>query len=312
LATLEIEHEDFVYEDGRRARVVHVRGSVDTATVGQLDTALSECLGESGCLAALDMAETSYINSTGMLILIKHHDALRAGGGSLVLAAVPEVIAETFRTMGLLATFVLEPSVESAFDRLGSTEVAEVAGGAGGAGGAGAAVTFPLRFSCDSCVAALVADAPGKYRCPRCQACFEVASGAEVIAFPVRSAQSVEVCFPCQPSYVDVARAAAASAAKSLEVASFSAEALDRAVDEAIGIFAGKAPDADKRIRMFVAADSREFTVAFLSTDPELAVTKEDEEGLTFRSLRGIVDELEVTELVPEGQVLKLVKRFDY
>lgn len=311
MATLEIEHEDFVYEDGRRARVVHVRGSVDTATVGQLDTALSECLGESGCLAALDMAETSYINSTGMSILIKHHDALRAGGGALVLAAVPEVIAETFRTMGLLATFVLEPSVDSAFDRLASAGGEGASTGGEGAG-EGAAVTFPLRFSCDSCVAALVAEAPGKYRCPRCQACFEVTPGAEVVAFPVRSAQSVEVCFPCQPSYVDVARAAAASAAKSLEVASFSAEALDRAVDEAMGIFAGKAPDGDKRIRMFVAADSREFTVAFLSTDPELAVTKEDKEGLTFRSLRGIVDELEVTELAPEGQVLKLVKRFDY
>ena len=79
-----------------------------------------------------------------------------------------------------------------------------------------------------------------------------------------------------------------------------------------MGLFAGKSPDAEKRIRMYVAADSREFTVAFLSTDPELAVTKEDEEGLTFRSLRGIVDELEVTELEPQGQVLKLVKRFDY
>jgi hypothetical protein len=204
--------------------------------------------------------------------------------------------------MGLLATFVLEPTVDSALERLGQ-EAGE---------GAAAAGTFPLRFSCDSCVAALVAGAPGKYRCPRCQACFEVTPETEVVAFPVRSAQSVEVSFPCQPAYVDVARAAAASAAKSLEIASFSAEALDRAVDEAMGLYAGKAPDAGRRIRMFVSADSREFTVAFLATDPELAVTKDDEEGLAFRSLRGIVDELEVTEIEPQGQVLKLIKRFDY
>ena len=157
-----------------------------------------------------------------------------------------------------------------------------------------------------------MADSPGKYRCPRCQACFEVTPEAEVVAFPVRSAQSVELNFPCQAAYVEVARAAAASAAKSLEIVSFSAEALDPAGHEAMGLYPGQAPAGAGRIRMFVSADTREFTVAFLATDPELAVTKDDEEGLAFRSLRGIVDELEVTEIEPQGQVLKLIKRFDY
>ncbi len=48
------------------------------------------------------------------------------------------------------------------------------------------------------------------------------------------------------------------------------------------------------------------------SVDPSLALGKEDEESLTFRSLKGIVDELEIQELSPKGQVLRLVKRFNY
>ena len=172
---------------------------------------------------------------------------------------------------------------------------------------------FPLRFACDSCVAELVADGPGKYRCPRCQSCFEVTGGGEVSTFPMRSAQSVELNIPCSPVFADVARKAASSVADSLDIPSFSrdAQAIDRAVDEAIGLYAGKAGDQGRRVRMFVAADTREVRIAFLATDPVLAITPDDQSGLTFQTLQGIVDECEIEPLQPEGQVLRLVKKLE-
>lgn len=302
MGAMEIEIEDCPLAGGREACLVRVGGSVDSATVGELDDALAGLLEGEQRLAIIDLSGTSYVNSRGMSILIKYNDALKAGGGSFILAAVPKPIESTFDAMGLLRTFSVEPDVESAVASLGGPPEPEAV----------ASGPFPLSFICDSCVATLVADGPGKYRCPRCQSCFEVASQGEVTSFPVRTAQSVELNFPCSPAYVDVARAAAGSVAKTLEIASFSTDALDRAVDEAIGLFAAKAGDGQSRVRMFIAADSREFKIAFLSTDPALALGEEDEEGLAFRSLRGIVDELEVQQLSPEGQILTLVKRFDY
>ena len=54
------------------------------------------------------------------------------------------------------------------------------------------------------------------------------------------------------------------------------------------------------------------FTVAVLAHDAALELTSEDEEGLTFKTLRGIVDDLNLSPVSPEGQILKLVKSLQY
>jgi anti-anti-sigma factor len=307
LATLKIEHDDRDVEGLGSVRVVAANGSVDSGTVKTFVEGLGEVV-EPGGRTVLNMSGLTYINSSGMAALIKQTDAVGQGGGALVLAGVPEEIMSLFDTMGLLATFAVAPDVDAALAKLAGAEDEAPAREPSAGGG-----EFPLNFACDSCMADLVADSPGKYRCPRCQSCFEVTPEGDVATFPVRSAQSVELTMPCAPVYVDVARKAAASVVESVEVPSFSsdAQAVDRAVDEAIGLYAGKATDGARRVRMFVAADSREITIAFLAADPALDVTSEDQDGLTFQTLQGIVDECEIEPLRPSGHVLKLVKRFE-
>jgi anti-anti-sigma factor len=283
---------------------VTVDGDVDSSTFRQLDKSLADAL--DGPYGIIDLSGTGYVNSGGMTVLIKHTRRLAGEGGALVLAGVLDEVESVFSELGLLESFTLAPDVEAAVARLEVGEEEEAGEKASSEG------TFPVHISCVECSSPLTADRPGKYQCPRCQIYFEVDSGGRAVSFPARSAQSVELSFPCGPAFVELARGAAGAAAKSLEIPSFSSEALDRAVDEAMGLYAGKIAEEGKRLRMFVSGDSREFTVAFVTTDPELALTEEDREGLTFRSLKGIVDELDVEDLSPEGQVLKLVKRFDY
>jgi anti-anti-sigma factor len=300
VANLDIQHTDRTLESGSAATFISLSGSIDSSTSEQMDTALGELLAGDAPLAALDFAGIEYVNSRGMSILIKHHDAVKRSGGTMVLVAVPRKIVATFDLMGLTSTFNFVDDENSALARLAQPD-----------GGAPAAAegSFPWSFSCDSCAATLTADAPGKYRCPRCQSCFEVTPAQEILLFPVRSAQMVELLLPCRAKYAEVARSAAMAISKDLDLSSISSELLDRAVDEAMGLYAGKSASGNGRLRVFVAADNREFSVAFLTTDPGLELTDEDEQGLTIRTLRGFVDVVEVVPLSPDGQILRLVKK---
>jgi anti-sigma B factor antagonist len=309
LATLKIAHEDREVDGIGAVRVVTVSGSIDSATVKQYVDTLAELVEEAG-KTVIDLSGLTYINSSGMAALIKHSDAIGGGGGALVLAGMPDTIMSVFDTMGLLPTFTLVDNTDAAISALEKGLNSDDAESPAGASGN---ENFPLTYACDSCVAEIVADGPGRYRCPRCQCCFEVTSEGEVSTFPMRSAQSVELSIPCEPAYVDVARKAASSVADGLEIPSFSsdAQAIDRVVDEAIGLYAGKSTDQGRRVRMFVAADSREVRISFLATDPALAITSDDQSGLTFQTLEGLVDECEIQSLEPSGQILKLVKKLE-
>jgi anti-anti-sigma factor len=303
VATLSVEYADRPLDGGGAARLVILRGSVDSSTVEQLDSNLAQLLDSERCLAVLECSDLEYVNSRGMSILIKHHDAVKASGGAIVLAGVPNKIVATFELMGLNATFAFAEDEPAALAQLAAGPSAVTPAGEPASAG-----QFPMAFSCDSCAASLNAASPGKYRCPRCQSCFEVTGGGEIMLFPVRSAQTVELSLPCNAKYSEVARSAAAAVAKDLELSSIAAELFDRAVDEAVGLYAGKAADGG-RVRMFLAADNREFTVAFLTTDPNLEITDDDQQGLTLRTLKGFVDQVDIVSLSPEGQVLKLVKQ---
>ena len=306
MATLKIAHEDRKVGGVGAVRAIEVSGSVDSATVKQFADSLADLVDNAGN-TVLDLSGLSYINSSGMAALIKHSDAIGAGGGALVLAGMPETIKSVFDTMGLLPTFTLAANTDAAISAIEGGGTQEDAEGASGNG------SFPMTFSCDSCVAELIADKPGRYRCPRCQSCFEVTGEGEVSTFPMRSAQSVELSIPCEPAYVDVARKAASSVADSLEVPSFSSDAqsIDRVVDEAMGLYAGKSTDQGKRVRLFVAADSSKMRIAFLVTDPALDITSDDKKGLTFQTLEDLVDECEIEPIEPEGHVLRFVKKLE-
>lgn len=295
MASLTIEHKDIRDDRGKDLRIVTLAGSVDSSTAEQFDKELERLLSGTGRLAVLEMSRLEYINSRGMALLIKHHDLIKGSGGRLVLAGLPEKIAATLDVMGLKASFELAADENSAIQMLTGAAPAR----------------FPMSFSCDACGASLKAGSPGKYRCPRCQGCFEIAHDGTVSSFPLREARSIEMSFPCSAKYAEAARAAAVSVAKDAELSAISTELLDRAVDEVMGLYAGKSPEGQGRLRMFVAADSREMTLAFLTTDPGLELDEKDQGSLTMRTLRGFVDQVDIVQLSPEGQMLRIVKRIE-
>lgn len=89
--------------------VVSLNGDLDLATVpGLCDTALSE-LGNPDChLLVLDLAQLTFIDSTGLGCFIDLRNQARSAGKSVELASVPATARRTFHIAGLAEVFGLE------------------------------------------------------------------------------------------------------------------------------------------------------------------------------------------------------------
>jgi anti-anti-sigma factor len=91
-----------------------VYGEVDVLTSPRLHEALEEVIAEGPSLLLLDLANVTFIDSTGLSALVVAHRHLGGAGGELRLVSVPKAVAQLFAVAGLDARFKIYPSVEHA------------------------------------------------------------------------------------------------------------------------------------------------------------------------------------------------------
>lgn len=85
-------------DDGADGEIV-LSGELDVATGGLLDTRLDACPGSES--VTLDLAGITFIDSSGLRVLIEHHQRLDDGGGELRLVRVSETAARLLEIAGL-------------------------------------------------------------------------------------------------------------------------------------------------------------------------------------------------------------------
>ena len=94
----------FTRKDGRV--VVHVAGEVDMATAPALREALEDLIVDQGNLfVTVDLARTTFMDSTGLHALVRALNNVRARGGALTLADPPAIISRLFEVAGLTTLF---------------------------------------------------------------------------------------------------------------------------------------------------------------------------------------------------------------
>lgn len=94
--------------------VLALQGEVDPKTVGKLKRRLDKISELQFKILILDMAETSYVNSSALAVLVKFAHAFKADGGSIAVTNVNARVKLPFEMLGLLVFFQFFESVDEA------------------------------------------------------------------------------------------------------------------------------------------------------------------------------------------------------
>ena len=95
--------------------VLSVRGDVDLATAPELEVALERALEDAGRRLVVDLRGVSFLDSTGLAVLLRQDQRARAAARHLVVVKGPPQVQKPFEITGMSGrlTMVDEPPVES-------------------------------------------------------------------------------------------------------------------------------------------------------------------------------------------------------
>jgi anti-sigma B factor antagonist len=96
------------------ATVVSVGGEIDLGTAGELSDHLVTAMQQSGPDLVLDLADVSFMDSTGLKVLLATHKRVQLDGGHLALAAAGRSVRKVLTVTGLDQTFLMVETVDEA------------------------------------------------------------------------------------------------------------------------------------------------------------------------------------------------------
>ncbi|WP_252975141.1 STAS domain-containing protein [Janibacter melonis] len=89
------------------AVVVHCTGEIDVSTASQLRDAVQQVILGGSRSVAIDMTGVSFMDSTGLGVVVGRLKTLRREGGTLTIAATADRVRRVFEITGLDKVFVL-------------------------------------------------------------------------------------------------------------------------------------------------------------------------------------------------------------
>lgn len=106
--------DPFSCESGRNGESAWVRpaGDLDLDTVHRVETALAELRGDGYGDLVLDLSGLTFMDSTGLRLVIRWHTAARDEGFRFAVVPGPDVVHRVFRLTGMDAHLTLvEPPI---------------------------------------------------------------------------------------------------------------------------------------------------------------------------------------------------------
>lgn len=108
---------------GRGCTVVEVRGEIDMDTVPMLEDFLREVVDAGARHVVLDFAGVTFLDSSGLILLVELLDRLRVRGGRLCLARVREPVRIVLVLSALDKVLDVYETVEAAEDEMPAVAV---------------------------------------------------------------------------------------------------------------------------------------------------------------------------------------------
>ena len=116
-------------EDG--VAVLALAGSLETRTAVEFEEVVRKLLETDACHVVIDLEALDQLTSAGIRELVKLRNRLDGLGGSLVLCALREQVATVVEISGFQGHFIIEPSRESALQRVVCADDGAERGGSG-------------------------------------------------------------------------------------------------------------------------------------------------------------------------------------
>lgn len=105
-------------------QVVAVRGDLDLFTAPQLKAVFAQAIGAGRIRIIVDLAETTFVDSSALGVLIAALKRLRSCHGALAIVNLNENLTTIFRMTGLDQTFTILPTRDAAIEAVGSANAA--------------------------------------------------------------------------------------------------------------------------------------------------------------------------------------------
>ena len=97
--------------------VIGLKGEVDLYTCPELKQELLRVIGAGALLVVVDLTETTFIDSTGLGVLVRGVERLNTEGGRLAVVCVDPNMVKVFEVTGLDRVFSIYASREEALAR---------------------------------------------------------------------------------------------------------------------------------------------------------------------------------------------------
>jgi anti-sigma B factor antagonist len=107
--------------------VVTISGEIDVFTSPRLREMLLDIVNSGGLYLVVDLTEVTFLDSTGLGVLVGIYHRLRARDGSMSFTGINDRVRKVFHITQLTKIFVLHPSLE---DALAAHRAANTAGSA--------------------------------------------------------------------------------------------------------------------------------------------------------------------------------------
>ncbi|MBP7693090.1 MAG: STAS domain-containing protein [Anaerolineales bacterium] len=109
---------EIAVREHKRVNVVRVTGRVDASVAAQFEDVLRQQVEGGHAHLILEMDGTDYISSAGVRALISAQKALKARGGSVILAQPSDRVKEVLAIAGLDVLFHAYPDTQTAIGSL--------------------------------------------------------------------------------------------------------------------------------------------------------------------------------------------------
>jgi anti-sigma B factor antagonist len=96
--------------------VVHLVGELDLAGFDALDAYLHQVRRAHGDRLVLELSRLTFIDASGLRLLLRHHTQTRRAGGCLDLAAPHPRVAQVLRVAGLTGHLLIHDTLPAAID----------------------------------------------------------------------------------------------------------------------------------------------------------------------------------------------------